>query len=75
MARTKRTTINLDRDLLDEASGVLGTSGITDTVHAAMNDVVRRRKLEALTKLELPDLDWETIKAMRRPRTAAYLDD
>jgi len=73
MARMKRTTINLDQDLLDEASDALGTSRMTDTVHAAMSDVVRRRKLEALTKMEFPDLDWETTKAMRRPRNFDHL--
>jgi Arc/MetJ family transcription regulator len=75
MARVKRTTINLDLDLLDEASDALGTARMTDTVHAAMAEVVRRRKLEALTKLEFPDLDWETVKAMRRPRTFDHLRD
>lgn len=65
--------MNLDVDLLDEAADVLGTSRMTDTVHAAMNDVVRRRKLEALTRLEFPDLDWETVKKMRRPRTFDHL--
>jgi Arc/MetJ family transcription regulator len=69
----KRTTMNVDVDLLEEAADALGTSRMTDTVHAAMNDVVRRRKLEALTKLEVPDLDWETIKKMRRPRTFDHL--
>ena len=75
MARMKRTTINLDVDLLDEASDVLGTSRMTETVHAAMSDVVRRRKLEALTKLEFPDMDLETLEELRRPRTFDHLRD
>lgn len=75
MARVKRTTINLDLDLLDEAADALGTSRMTDTVHAAMSDVVRRQKLQAVTELEFPDLDWETVKKMRRPRTFDHLRD
>ena len=75
MARMKRTTMNLDVDLLEEAADALGTSRMTETVHAAMSDVVRRRKLEALTRLEFPDLDWETVKRMRRPRTFDHLRD
>ena len=75
MARMKRTTINLNVDLLREASEVLGTSRMSDTVHAAMSDVVRRRKLEAVTELEFPDLDLETIKEMRRPRSFDHLRD
>jgi len=75
MARVKRTTINLDLDLLDEASDALGTSRMTDTVHAAMTEVVRRRKLEALTKLELPGMSLEKLKEMRRPRNFDHLLD
>jgi len=67
--------MNLDLDLLDEASGVLGTSRMTETVHAAMAQVVRRRKLEELTRMEFPDLDWETLKEMRRPRNFDHLLD
>lgn len=75
MARVKRTTINLDQDLLDEAADVLGTSRMTDTVHAAMSDVVRRQKLERLTKLEFPGMDLEKLKEMRRPRSFDHLRD
>jgi Arc/MetJ family transcription regulator len=75
MARVKRTTINLDLDLLDEASDALGTSRMTDTVHAAMTDVIRRRKLEELTRMEFPGMDLEKLEEMRRPRTFDHLLD
>jgi Arc/MetJ family transcription regulator len=75
MARVKRTTINLDLDLLDEASETLGTSRMTETVHAAMADVVRRRKLEALTRMEFPGMTLEKLKEMRRPRNFDHLLD
>jgi Arc/MetJ family transcription regulator len=68
MARLKRTTINLDLDLLAEASDALGTSRMTDTVHAAMRDVVRRRKLEALTRLEFPEMSLKKLEDLRRSR-------
>jgi Arc/MetJ family transcription regulator len=71
----KRTTMNLDLDLLEEAAAALGTSRQTETVHAAMTDVVRRRKLEALTRLEFPDMDLEKLKEMRRPRSFDHLRD
>lgn len=73
MARMKRTTINLDVDLLDEASDALGTSRMTETVHAAMSDVVRRRKLEALTRLEFPGMSLEKLEELRRPRSFDHL--
>ena len=69
----KRTTINLDIDLLDEASEALGTSRMTETVHAAMSDVVRRRKLEALTRLEFPGMSLEKLEELRRPRSFDHL--
>ena len=75
MGRMKRTTINLDLDLLDEAAEALGTSRMTDTVHAAMGEAVRRRKLEALTEMKLPDLTLELLEEMRRPRNFDHLPD
>jgi len=75
MANVKRTTMNLDRDLVQQAAEILGTARMTDTVHAAMSDVVRRRRLEEVTKLEFPDLTLEKIKEMRRPRSFDHLRD
>lgn len=75
MARVKRTTINLDLDLLDEAAEALGTARMTDTVHAAMSEAVRRQKLERLTKLEFPGMDLEQLKKLRRPRSFDHLRD
>lgn len=75
MARVTRTTINLDRDLVDEAAQLLGTTRMTDTIHAAMGDVVRRRKLEDVTRLRFPDLTLESIKEGRRPRSFDHLRD
>jgi Arc/MetJ family transcription regulator len=69
MARVKRTTINLDLELLDEAADALGTSSMTETVHAAMSDVIRRRKLESLSRRRFPDLTLESIEGNRRPRS------
>lgn len=73
MARVKRTTINLDRDLVDEASEALGTSRLVETVHAAMADVVRRQKLRQLAEQDFPDLSLEKVKELRRPRSFDHL--
>jgi Arc/MetJ family transcription regulator len=75
MTRMRRTTINLDQELLRATADALGTSRMTDTVHAAMAEVVRRRKLEALTRLEFPDLSLEKLEEQRRPRTFDHLRD
>ena len=62
----KRTSLNLDLDLVAQAREVLGTNGTTDTVHCALEEVVRREKLRRLAerKFELtPEeeerLDWD----------------
>ena len=61
----RRTSLNLDLDLVARARGVLGTSGTTDTVHGALEEVVRREKLRRLaewtfdlTQEEEERLDW-----------------
>ena len=65
----KHTTIDLDHDLVREAATVLGTARLTDTVHAALSDVVRRHRREGL--FEVPtDLDQETLDAIRSHRFA-----
>lgn len=73
----KHTTIDLDQDLVREAATVLGTTRTTDTVHAALSDVVRRRRREELfdvaNDLDLADLD--AIRAHRfAERPASYGD-
>ncbi len=75
MARMKRTTVNLDQQLLEEASQLLGTSRMTDTIHAAMGEVVRRRKLESLAERRFPDLTLESIEEGRQSRSFDHLRD
>ena len=48
MANVKRTSMFLDRDLVEQAEAALGTKGVTETVHAAMRQVVA---IDAGTKL------------------------
>ncbi len=62
----KRTTVNLDRELVREAAAILGTSTIVETVHAAVAQVVARRKRAWLARYPLPDLTPEALKEQRR---------
>jgi Arc/MetJ family transcription regulator len=75
VANVRRTTVNLDRDLVAETAAALGTSGTTDTLHEAMRDVVRRRHLEALTKERFEDLTLEELERMRHGRSFDHLRD
>jgi Arc/MetJ family transcription regulator len=67
---TKRTNINLDTELLREAAELLGTERITDTVHAAMREVVDREYRRRLANRRLfTDVTPQKFEAMRRGRT------
>jgi Arc/MetJ family transcription regulator len=65
----KHTTIDLDQELVREAATVLGTTRTTDTVHAALSDVVRRRRRESLLEVST-DLDLEALDVIRSHRFA-----
>ena len=65
----KHTTIDLDTDLVQAAAEALGTTRTTDTVHAALSEVVRRRQRMAITDFR-PALDLADLDAMRAHRFA-----
>lgn len=56
MVRT-HTTLDLDRDLLHDAAEALGTTRTTDTVHAALRDVVARRRRAWLARRDFSELE------------------
>ncbi|MEA2623329.1 MAG: Bacterial antitoxin of type system, VapB [Chloroflexota bacterium] len=62
------TTLDLDRTLLAEAADALGTTRTTDTVHAALRDVVARRHRRWLAQRDFSELD-QLLPSLRRPRT------
>ncbi len=64
----KRTTINLDSELVTEAREVLKTGNTTDTVHSALREVVRRKRLERLAEWDLGGKTLEDLKELRRSR-------
>jgi Arc/MetJ family transcription regulator len=69
LAMRKHTTIDLDADLVRAAAEALGTTRTTDTVHAALSEVVRRRQRMAITAFR-PALDLADLDAMRAHRFA-----
>ena len=54
-----RTTLNLERELVAEAAQILGTTRTTDTVRAALRDVVARRR-----RTRLAQRDFSTLEAL-----------
>jgi Arc/MetJ family transcription regulator len=68
----KRTNINLDMELVEQAAHELGTQRTTDTVHEALRDVIARARRTRLAQRDFEDLTPESLEATRRPsgRTA-----
>jgi Arc/MetJ family transcription regulator len=65
----KHTTIDLDVDLVRQAADALGTTRTTDTIHAALSEVVRRRLRMEILGLR-PALNLDDLHAMRAHRFA-----
>lgn len=66
MARIKRTSLNLDFDLVARAREELGTNGTTDTVHRALEEVVRRAAIERLLEIRFDHLPENWLEELRR---------
>jgi Arc/MetJ family transcription regulator len=62
----RRTNINLDMDLVEQAARELGTRRTTDTVHKALRDVVSRARRARLAERDFEDLTPERLEEMRR---------
>jgi Arc/MetJ family transcription regulator len=62
----RRTSLNLELELVAEARKVLGTSGTTDTIHRALAEVVRHEKLQALAAETFDDLTPQAHGRLRR---------
>ncbi len=69
MPMIKRTSLNLDLELVGEARDVLGSNGTTDTIHRALEDVIRREKLRRLSERTFDDLTPEALEQLRTTRT------
>jgi Arc/MetJ family transcription regulator len=63
-----RTTVNVDDTILEQARVVLGTSGVTETINAAMAAVVRRAALEEFTLRDF-DISDADLADSRRDRS------
>ncbi|HEY5295663.1 MAG TPA: hypothetical protein VIJ70_09355 [Gaiellaceae bacterium] len=63
----RHTSLYLGEELLREAEAILGTSGPTGTVKAALEDVVRRARLKNLTQWEI-ELTEHDLDRLRGPR-------
>jgi hypothetical protein len=67
-----KTTVDVDRELADEAAQILGTRSLKDTVNAALHEVVaakyRRELAEQIRDGTLPVPTQEEYEELRRPK-------
>ncbi len=63
----KRTSLNLDFELVAEAKQVLNTRETTETIHRALRDVVRQARLRRLAARRF-DLSSDELQRLRTPR-------
>jgi hypothetical protein len=66
-----RTSMNLDRDKVRAAADVLGTTGTTETVHAALDEVVAIRSRRRIFKYFPPT----TLEELHRWRAETAEED
>ena len=59
MPVVKRTSLNLDLELVGKAREALGSNGTTDTIHRALEEVVRHEKLRRLAARDFSAYDEE----------------
>ncbi len=64
----KRTNINLDTNLVTAAAEILGTVQTTETVHAALRDVIERAARQRLAARDFKDLTPAALQQLRQPR-------
>jgi Arc/MetJ family transcription regulator len=67
----KRTSLNLDLDLVAQAREVLDTRTTTETIHRALDEVVRREALKRLAEWDLGGMTLEDLERLRQPRFPA----
>ena len=64
-----RTTLDLPKDLLEEALRVLRFKSKTDVVIASLRELLRKRRIEELKEwMGAVELEIDTDSSRRRPR-------
>lgn len=67
-----RTTLDIPRPLIEEARALLGFKTKTDTVILALQELIRRRRVEELRSLfGSIELELDLDESRRRPRRSA----
>lgn len=65
---TRRVTLNVDEELLQEAKGLLGTDSMTEAINGALEEYVSLQLRLRAARRELA-LTPEMLDEIRKPRT------
>lgn len=65
---TKRTTVNLDTEMLERAREILGAKTVTETVNKALEEVTRVAAIKRLAEWEFRWLTPERLREIRKGR-------
>ena len=60
----RRTSLNLDFGLVEEARSALGTRGTTETIHAALREIVLRRRRRRLLDYDFSEFDNDELERL-----------
>ena len=68
----RRTSLNLDFELVEEAKGILHTRETTETIHRALAEVVRQARLQRLARrrFDVRDADLDDLRRSRTEESA-----
>lgn len=66
MTRIKRTSLNLDLDLVAQARDLLDTRTTTETIHRALEEVMRREAMKSLAEWDLGGFTLEDLERLRQ---------
>ena len=60
----RRTSLNLDFELVSEAREALGTKGTTETIHTALREIVLRERRRRLLEEDFSEFDNDELERL-----------
>jgi hypothetical protein len=70
MANVRRTSLNLDLELVERAKDALGTTTTTETVHKALAEVWRREAAKRMAAWRFDHMGPDWVEKLRREQWA-----
>jgi Arc/MetJ family transcription regulator len=65
----RRTSLFIDEEKVRQAQEILGTHTTTETVDAALRDVIRRKRMKSLASWDLHGMTLDDLERSRRRRS------